>query len=724
MARNEESTGRRFWVEKTLVAARPDRQSGEHALGRALWSPQRAEGGRDIYRLMREVKRGDVVFHFIDNQQLDSYSVAAAEVDESFVGVTGTDWAGRPAYRVELHDHTKIRPPIDRHAFLDETSEYRPLIRELLESETGLFFNREFNLNQGSYLTAAPLKLVQIWNDIHRNQTGEDLNRDWNIPPIEPRAATAKRFWIFQGNPAYFDVDTYVRERTKITWSLRQYPELVHTGDEVLIWRSGPTGGVVARCVALSDADASTAEDASELWKQPSESDPLEQRCWLSVEENFPDNPISRQAIKSAIPDLPIFKFAQNTNYPISEDQFRRILKLREVKERMRIPEFGEFTGIEKAIGDLGIRTAPGFLRRLIASLASKPFVILTGTSGTGKTKVALALARWLSSDSRGYEVVPVGADWTGNDNIIGYPDGLDAGAYIAKPALELISRAADDMNAPHFLILDEMNLSHVERYFADLLSAMESGEPIPLYSGSRRKFSGKDVAPRLPIPRNVFVIGTVNVDETTYMFSPKVLDRANVLEFRVNADDLDSYLGKQQTVNLSSITGQGRGLGAALVNAVTNQVDIPADVRDRFRSELLLFFNVLKPHGAEFGYRVASEASRFLHFYREIAGDSEQWFERGFDAVIVQKLLPKLHGQRTRLAPLLRKLWFLCVTPSATRGANVLDQLDEVSRSTERSIEPVSEVPIAAPYPISAEKIARMWRLLSENGFTSFAEA
>ena len=137
----------------------------------------------------------------------------------------------------------------------------------------------------------------------------------------------------------------------------------------------------------------------------------------------------------------------------------------------------------------------------------------------------------------------------------------------------------------------------------------------------------------------------------------------------------------------------------------------------------MLLFFNALKPHGVEFGYRVAHEAARFLYFYHELSSNDMSWFDKAFDAVIVQKFLPKLHGQRARLAPLLRKLWFLCVNNETTRGADLLKRLDDVARSTERSAEP-SITPTDSPYPISAEKIARMWRVLNDNGFASFAEA
>jgi 5-methylcytosine-specific restriction protein B len=262
-----------------------------------------------------------------------------------------------------------------------------------------------------------------------------------------------------------------------------------------------------------------------------------------------------------------------------------------------------------------------------------------------------------------------------------------------------------------------------VERYFADLLSAIESREEIPLYSGPARNLSGKELPRNLGVPPNVFVLGTVNVDETTYMFSPKVLDRANVLEFRIEANDIQSYFVGRHTPDLSRISGNGTALGATLVRAAMQQVDTPSDVRDRFESEMLLFFNALKPHGVEFGYRVAHEASRFLYFYHELSASDGNWFDKAFDAVIVQKFLPKLHGQRARLAPLLRKLWFLCVNNETARGDDVRKRLDEVSRSTERSAEP-SIIPTSCLYPISAEKIIRMWRLLNENGFASFAEA
>src|SRR6185295_11626477 len=118
--------------------------------------------------------------------------------------------------------------------------------------------------------------------------------------------------------------------------------------------------------------------------------------------------------------------------------------------------------------------------------------------------------------------------------------------AWCVPRTLELLLRAARDPEKPYLLILDEMNLAHVERYFADVLSGMESDEAIlPDLRDEDGTWRPTKRGMRLPFPENVFIVGTVNVDETTYLFSPKVLDRANTIEFRVRSEDLSHAGGK-----------------------------------------------------------------------------------------------------------------------------------------------------------------------------------
>jgi 5-methylcytosine-specific restriction protein B len=166
--------GPTYWVEKTLVAGRNDRQQGLHALGRALWSPQKTEDGRDYYRAMREISPGDVVLHFIDNRRFSGISRVSSAPDTSFIGLSGTDWADRPAIRVELADYTTLEPPIEREEFF-HAPDVRPHVQEIVATHKGLFFNRNLELNQGSYLTEAPVVLVRLLNKLYRQKTGQNL---------------------------------------------------------------------------------------------------------------------------------------------------------------------------------------------------------------------------------------------------------------------------------------------------------------------------------------------------------------------------------------------------------------------------------------------------------------------------------------------------------------------------------------------------------------------
>lgn len=382
-----------------------------------------------------------------------------------------------------------------------------------------------------------------------------------------------------------------------------------------------------------------------------------------------------------------------------------------------------------------GLRIEEASAQRFFASLLTKRFLIATGLAGSGKTKLAQAVAAWLTllttdanPEEKGYAVVPVGADWTGNENILGYANGLDETSYITKAALDLMLRAKNNPEIPHILILDEMNLSHVERYFADVLSVIESDEKIHLHRDVDRNANGEVVPNEIELPKNLFIVGTVNVDETTYMFSPKVLDRANVIEFRMDEKDLAAFLGNPVKPDMAMFAGKGAAYGKIFVEAARSMVPpfVPA-LQSLYESEMLLFFKALRGNGAEYGYRVAHEAARFVHFYKLVGGhedDELAWFEVAFDCLIAQKFLPKLHGSRAKLGPLLKKLWFLSVSDAAARGVDPFEAAEAASRSTEKAHEPALAVPAEAPYKLSAEKIGRMWRLLNDNGFASFAEA
>ncbi|MBK6772716.1 MAG: hypothetical protein IPG78_11465 [Ignavibacteria bacterium] len=214
-----------------------------------------------------------------------------------------------------------------------------------------------------------------------------------------------------------------------------------------------------------------------------------------------------------------------------------------------------------------------------------------------------------------------------------------------------MIINAIANPNKPYFLILDEMNLSHVERYFADFLSVMETNKNISLHSCENNK---NNVPKEIEIPKNLFIVGTVNIDETTYMFSPKVLDRANVIEFRVTENEMGDYLESYSKLDLNNLKSVGVGMAEAFVKIAKEQDLVPNDeTKSKLNSELINFFKELKKTGAEFGYRSASEIMRFAAVVNRIA--SEWKAEEIIDAAIMQKLLPKVHGSRKKLEPVLK---------------------------------------------------------------------
>ena len=376
-----------------------------------------------------------------------------------------------------------------------------------------------------------------------------------------------------------------------------------------------------------------------------------------------------------------------------------------------KIEKFADFIkALEKDVDETGLKYPKNMLKRFVCALLAKPFTVLTGLSGSGKTKLAQAFAKWIGVENT-VLVVPVGADWTNNERLLGFPNALNEKNYVLPDTgvLKFIIDAKNNPDLPFFLILDEMNLSHVERYFADFLSAMESEEDVKLHGDEVRYASdGMPIEPKLKFPANLFIIGTMNVDETTYMFSPKVLDRAQVLEFRVSSNDIEAFLSSPTKPNLKDLAGKGAQYAEAFLTLAKERKtkELNKNEKEEVKNALTNFFPELANLGAEFGYRTASEIVTFVAYYLDASGygadakqdDKPKILLEAIDAAILQKLLPKLHGSRNRLE-------------------GVLDVLIKATEKTDA--EKTTKL-----YPLTNEKLVRMKTRLVANNFTSFAEA
>lgn len=386
--------------------------------------------------------------------------------------------------------------------------------------------------------------------------------------------------------------------------------------------------------------------------------------------------------------------------------------------------------------------------RPYITAIKSKPFLLLAGISGTGKSRIVRELARacWQGSEEynaqkpKNFQMVQVKPNWHDSSELIGYVSRVSGKAeYVAGDFLRFVAKAWEDTDTPYFLCLDEMNLAPVEQYFAEYLSVIESRkshdgmvttDPIiePQYEKDRDEKTGalvpkewyknlvndlladcpmgktfelynKFIEDGISIPQNLIVVGTVNMDETTFSFSRKVLDRAMTIEMNeVNLHD-----------GLTERNEQIEKLGKEeLIGNAVEGVDVYADNKE-VCEKVLTYLNAINAvlNGTPFkvAYRTRNE---FLLYvvnnlpYNKDENDTELELgyvvARALDEITSMKILSRIEGDDTKVSD---------------------DFLDRLSKTIEDELQNISgeENTIVS---ISLAKLKEMKAKLA-SGYTSF---
>ena len=358
---------------------------------------------------------------------------------------------------------------------------------------------------------------------------------------------------------------------------------------------------------------------------------------------------------------------------------------------------------------NLIINSAQGYSLQYLTALRTKPFMLLAGISGTGKSRIVRKLAqatvteelqnaegytgedfandRWTLHSPANFELIQVKPNWHNSMDVIGYLSNIPSPHYVFTPFIEFIVKAWQHPEVPFFLCLDEMNLAPVEEYFAEFLSAIESrsfeGEEY-LTDPIIKPFNsfGEDVAKTmvntlfpnftagdtesaiakvikhfrtrgLTLPKNLIVIGTVNMDETTFSFSRKVFDRAMSVE--MNEVNYDSFLTDTTDDDLKAIVkafeqNDEADLNALLVDRHIEAREITDDLGDdaKFTIDCLKRINALL-EGTPFklGYRAANEALIYLQASYEL-GQTDRI--AALDNFTLMKILSRIEGDETKL--------------------------------------------------------------------------
>lgn len=362
---------------------------------------------------------------------------------------------------------------------------------------------------------------------------------------------------------------------------------------------------------------------------------------------------------------------------------------------RENLPIYGIIEHINRYIAGKGFYYEKDEIINLFLSLKTKPFVIISGISGTGKTKIVQWFAESVGATEKNgqFSLIPIRPDWNDGSDLLGYVD--IKGEFKEGPLTKVIKNAHLNPELPYFVLLDEMNLARVEYYFSDILSVMESrkwenGEVV-----SSTLLSSDVYGEDLTLPNNLFIIGTVNMDETTHPFSKKVLDRANTIEFnRVHLGNL-AFLTKLEEVE-PKIIGQNRFASKYL--HLKDVYKENKEIVTRATDELVRINESLQLINAHVGYRVRDEICFYLAYNEE---SNLMKFEPAFDHCILQKILPRIAGSDTRVEQLLRGLYSLFANQEFEEDGQIDIQ--------------------NAKYPRSAAKVAEMLGRLRNDGFTSF---
>ena len=324
------------------------------------------------------------------------------------------------------------------------------------------------------------------------------------------------------------------------------------------------------------------------------------------------------------------------------------------------------------------------YYRPYITAIKSKPFLLLAGISGTGKSRIVRELARacweegtdeYKAQKPKNFQMVQVKPNWHDSSDLIGYVSRVSGKAeFVAGEFLKFIAKAWEDVETPYFLCLDEMNLAPVEQYFAEYLSVIESRkshedgtvttDPILEKSAEdwyrvltseltnednvRNRFLEEGIC----IPQNLIVVGTVNMDETTFSFSRKVLDRAMTIEM----NEVDLYGGL--TKHHESI---GKLDNAELVGSAVEGVDIyndNTDVCDIALDYLQKINGVLEGTPFKIAYRTRNEFLLYVvnnlpYCKDENGNDLEQGYviARALDEITSMKVLSRIEGDDTKVS-------------------------------------------------------------------------
>ena len=359
-------------------------------------------------------------------------------------------------------------------------------------------------------------------------------------------------------------------------------------------------------------------------------------------------------------PSAPDYRTANEFLWWLGQDDNKDLIKENVMNKAMKKDKPTKYVSEKELVFNPDFKDDE-LLLRLLASLRAKPFAILAGHSGTGKSRYVKKLAYMTCNAEElrnknqlpgNYLLLQVKPNWHDSTDLLGFRNAMVGGVYQKTELIKFLFKAYHFSETPFFLCLDEMNLAPVEQYFAEFLSAMESKEPVPLNDISEKDDNllelGCEWADSLEylknngfsIPNNLFIVGTVNMDETTNQFSRKVLDRA----FTIEMTDVDF-------TNYGNVTEPSYGdtLKPAIIESLLNgekAVSALDEEDKKADSSLVKVQKALASTPFAIAYRFANEYTLLKRAIECFDADGNMKLD-ALDQAVLMKILPRIAGER-----------------------------------------------------------------------------
>ncbi|MGS2761842.1 McrB family protein [Sinomicrobium sp. M5D2P9] len=419
------------------------------------------------------------------------------------------------------------------------------------------------------------------------------------------------------------------------------------------------------------------------------------------------------------------YLFGPRINLKSSENRIKNIQQLKDLFDNYAkangvlencLAAFGSnYTpSIQFSHSEINKRDIPDKMKyeNILTAIKTKPFILLAGISGTGKSRLVRTLAYKTCSEKSlrkeekpgNFELIPVKPNWHDSSELLGYISRINGEKYVVTSFLKFIAKAWKYTEIPFFLCLDEMNLAPAEHYFAEYLSILETrknknGDIKTDFLLSKDMFDNERIYQQIlkdlnlnddgfkegiPIPENLIVMGTVNMDETTHSFSRKVLDRAMTIEM----NDIDLSRGLSMEYEDWSYPDDFLNKNH-VVGSFTSGAEVYQQEDYRQKDEVLGFLkrinSILENSPFKIAYRVRDEFLIYC-YYASKNKSGDNWLKEALDIMLLMKVLSRIEGDEIKTKHVLDKL---------------LSELD-------------------VNYPKSASKVKEMLFKLNATGYTS----